>query len=375
MLPVGSEAMKLNHTQGPPKRRQKGSVLIIVLWTAVLLTVLVTAMASKVRLSAQTVVHNQDASVAWAELMGAVSKAEMELMLGLMAQPIDFQPTLTEEGEVRRDEYRFNGQALELHYPVSEEIVVRVYDHSGKINLNRIPRRNMQMLIEKRLGGLDADPEEVQDLLAAWTDWTDLNDLEGLNGAEEEYYQSLAQGYSPRNNPELDSVDELLHVRGFAELFEGVNLDAAFTIYGNERQINLNLATREAMELLPGLNEELIENIIAFREREDISNRAEIAEIIPFENLQELSPWIGNNTSQVYSVFVYPKNELDEDTLERLQQTLEFVNPDPVSQAYMEIVEVRSYNNPPRVYMIDPYGQLPDTAPARVHPEDYLFQL
>ena len=56
---------------------------------------------------------------------------------------------------------------------------MRIFDHAGKINLNRIPRRNMQLLIEKLLGGEDADPEEVQDLLAAWTDWTDLNDLEG----------------------------------------------------------------------------------------------------------------------------------------------------------------------------------------------------
>lgn len=352
---------------------QKGSVLIIVLWTAVLLTVLVTAMAGKVRLSAQTVMHNQDASIGWAELMGTVSHAEMETMLRLMSQPVDFQPELTEEGEARREEYRFNGQALELHYPVSEDIVVRIYDHSGKINLNRIPRRNMQMLIEKRLGGLDADPEEVQDLLSAWTDWTDLNDLEGLNGAEEEYYQSLPMGYSPRNNPELDSVDELLHIRGFAELFEGVNLEAAFTIYGNDRTVNLNLATREAMELLPGLDEELIENIIAYRQQEDISNRAEIAEIIPFENLQELSAWIGNNTSQVFSVYVYPRNDLDEETLAGLEERQEFVNPDPVTQAYMEVIEVRSYNNQPRIYKIDPYAQLPDHAMARVHPEDYLF--
>ncbi len=46
----------------------------------------------------------------------------------------------------------------------------------------------MQLLIEKRLQditGEEADPEEVQDLLAAWTDWTDLNDLEGINGARE----------------------------------------------------------------------------------------------------------------------------------------------------------------------------------------------
>lgn len=353
--------------------RQRGSVLIIVLWTSVLLTVLVTAMASKVRLSAQTVMHNQDASEDWAGLMSAVSQAEMELVLNLMAQPVDFQPELTEEGETRSPQYKFNGQAIDLHYPVDEDIVVRIFDHSGKINLNRIPRRNMQMLIEKRLGGLDADPEQVQDLLSAWTDWTDLNDLEGLNGAEEEYYQSLPQPYSPRNNPELDTVEEILHIRGFAELFAGVNLDAAFTVYGNERTVNLNLATREAMELLPGLNTEIIENIIAYREQEDINGRPEVAEIIPFENLQELSTWISENKSQIFSVFVYPRADHDEATLERLLEEQEFVNPDPVTQAYMEIIEVRSWNSLPRIYKIDPYGRLPDTAPARVHPEDYLF--
>ncbi|MDP6416286.1 MAG: type II secretion system protein GspK, partial [Gammaproteobacteria bacterium] len=273
-------------------KQQKGTVIIIVLWTSVLLTVLVTAMASKVRLSAQTAIHNQEASGQWAELMGAVSHAEMELMMERMPRPVGEELDETDEGEVRTPAYRFNGQELQPNYEISEDIVVRIYDHAGKINLNRIPRRNMQLIIEKRLGGLDADPEEVQDLLAAWTDWTDLNDLEGLNGAEKQYYEDLEQGYVPRNNPELDTVDELLHIRGFAELFEGVNLDAAFTIYGNTRTVNLNLATREAMELLPGLNEELIENIIAYREREDIQNRAEIAEIVPFENLQELSAWV-----------------------------------------------------------------------------------
>jgi len=57
----------------------------------------------------------------------------------------------------------------------------------------------------------------------------------------------------------------------------------------------------------------------------------------------------------------------------RLEEVQEFVNPDPVTQAYMEIIEVRSYNNPVRVYKIDPYALLPDHATARVHPEDYLF--
>ncbi|MEX0965059.1 MAG: hypothetical protein WDZ52_13570 [Pseudohongiellaceae bacterium] len=352
--------------------RQNGSVIIIVLWTAVLLTVLVTAMAGKVRLSAQTASHNRDASWDWAQHMAAVNFAEAELMMERMPPPIDQQLEETEEGELLQPLYRFDGEALQLNYAAAENMVVRIYDHAGKINLNRIPRRNMQMLIEKRLGGEDADPDQVQGLLAAWTDWTDLNDLESLNGgAEKDYYLQLEQGYNPRNNPELDTVEEILHVRGFAELFEGVNLEAAFTIYGNERSVNLNVATREAMRLLPGLDEELIETIIAYRELQDINNQAELAQIVPFEYLQQLSPWITTNTTNIYSIFVYPKPRpgpaaitgRPSDFSAPEQQAPEVE--DKVRQAYMEILEVRSGNARPRIYKVDPYGMLPDTAKAR----------
>ena len=234
----------------------------------------------------------------------------------------------------------------------------------------------MQLLIEKRLGGQDADPAEVQDLLAAWTDWTDLNDLEGLNGAESDYYRGLDQSYSPRNNPELDTVEELLYIRGFAELFEGVNLQAAFTIYGNARTVNLNLATREAMELLPGLDEELIENIIAYRQLEDINNRAEIAEIVPFEELQELSPWVGNATSNYYSIYVYFDDQQTDENLEN-QESLnneEGVDADYMTHAFMETIEVTGFNDLPRVLRIDPYSVLPDSAPSRLMADEYIFR-
>jgi general secretion pathway protein K len=356
-------------------KKQNGTVIIIVLWTAVLLTVLVTAMASKVRLSAQTALHNQQAATHWAEVMAAVNNAEMELMMELMPLPIGEEREESEDGEIRRESYRFDGEVLTLSYETPENIVVRVYDHAGKINLNRIPRSNFQQIIEKRLGGEDADPEEVQDILAAWTDWTDLNDLANPNGgAEKEYYMDLDQPYAPRNNPELDTVEEILHIRGFAELFEGINLEAAFTIYGNNRSVNLNLATRETMQLLPGLDDELIETIIAYREVEDITNRAELAEIIPFENLSELSSWVGTDTSSVYSIFAYPDAERASRASEGPAPDEEFEHKeDPVRQAYMEIVEIRSSNILPRVYKIDPYGYLPDSSPARI--EEFGIEL
>lgn len=361
--------------------RQRGSVIIIVLWTAVLLTVLVTAMAGKVRLSAQTAAHNRDASWEWAQLMAAVNFAEAELMMARMPQPLDYQPETTDEGELREPFYRFDGEALELSYPAAENMVVRIYDHAGKINLNRIPRRNMQMIIEKQLGGLEADPDQVQELLDAWTDWTDLNDLPGLNGAERDYYMDLEQPYNPRNNPDLDTVEEILHIRGFAELFAGINLDAAFTTYRptNDRTVNLNVATREAMRLLPGLDDELIETIIAYREIEDINNQAELAEIVPFEYMQQLAPWVTTNTSNIYSIFVYPRQQSSGSAATGLQSNLQEDDEqgqeteDRVRQAYMEIVEIRSGSALPLVHKVDPYGILPDTARARV--EEYGIEL
>ena len=375
--------------------RQAGAVLLIVLWTSALMTILVTAMAGRVKLAATSVLNYNSAAVNAARVMTTLHSAEAEIMLELMPRPIGEILETNSEGEIRNPAHRFDGRILTPNYPIPSNMELRVFSHAGKINLNRIPRRNMQLLIEKRLGGQEADPEKVQSLLDAWTDWTDLNDLPGLDGAESEYYLDLDPPFNPRNNPELDTVEEISHIRGFAELFAGVTLDAAFTVYGNNRTVNLNFATREAMLLLPGLNSELVDEIIAYRLRDDISARSELAEIVPFENLVELSTWVGNETSTFYSVFVSIRNEIDSVQKAMLQRATkgkfdplsyqtnleEYLNDDKdfrnlmsekfvdgnaitgnlVSnrRAYMEIIEVNSFNQLPRVYKVDPYGHLP----------------
>ncbi len=375
--------------------RQAGAVLLIVLWTSALMTILVTAMASRVKLAATSVLNYNFVAENRANVMTTLYAAEAEIMLELMPRPLGEVLETNSEGEIRNPAHRFDGRILIPNYPIPPHVELRVFSHAGKINLNRIPRRNMQLLIEKRLGGQEADPERVQSLLDAWTDWTDLNDLSGLDGAESEYYLDLDPPFSPRNNPELDTVEEISYIRGFAELFAGVNLDAAFTVYGNNRTVNLNFATREAMLLLPGLNSELVDEIIAYRLRDDISARSELGEIVPFENLAELSTWVGNETSTFYSIFVSMRNDIDslqdirlteggmdkfaplsyqtnfeeylnDDKNLRNMMSETFVDGNAISEglvsnrrAYMEIIEVNSFNQLPRVYKVDPYGRLP----------------
>lgn len=347
------------------KNRQRGAVLIMVLWTAVVLTVLVTVLATNIRLSATTARHHKTGSQDLAAIMGALSRAEMELILERMPVPVGQEMTLTETGEFRIPMYRFNGQALQLNYAADDNMVVRIIDHAGKINLNRIPRERLQLLIEKQLGP-SFDPREVQELLAAWSDWTDLNSLLTPGGAEDDYYQSLDPPYTPRNTPDLDSVDEIRLIRGFDELFAGVNLDAAFTVYGSAPAVNPNLATREALLLLPGMDEELVEQIIAYREQRDFRTIREIGEIVPLEKMVELSPWLGFNTSRYYSVYVHPAPEEQAPAAEALINSEEAEEqPAQDRRAYMQLMEVVSAESRARIFKVNPYAVLPDVAPAR----------
>lgn len=337
-----------------PRVRQGGAVLIMVLWTATILTIMVTVLAANVRLSATTAWHNRTASDDLAAVLSAMQKAEMELMMERMPAPIDLPPLLDDRGQQRERAYRFNGQPLSLQYPVEEDVEVRIYDHAGKINLNRMGRDNLRLLIEKQLGP-GHDPGEVSRLLAAWEDWTDLDDQMTPGGAESDYYESLPRPYRSRNNPELESVRELLLIRGFDEVFGDINLEAAFTVYGSQRSINLNLATREAMALLPGMDQEAIERIMAYRQQRDLRTRGDVGLLVPLEQMAELSPWIGTNTSLTYfSVYVYPRSEPDAEEAPRSLQ------------GYRQILEVRSPTERPTVLQVHPYARLPDTSPPAV---------
>lgn len=351
-------AARINNTT------QKGAVLIMVLWTTVVLTVLVTVLASGVRLSANTALYHRQGAQGFATVMDAVYKAEMELMLERMPLPAAVTSSSDDLTEQRMPEYRFNGQPLSLNYPADENMVVRIYSHAGKININRIRRERLQELIENRLGE-NFDPLQVQELLAAWSDWSDLNDLPNPGGAESDYYLSLDPPYTARNSPEFDSVEEIRLIRGFDELFKDVNLDAAFTVYGTGAAVNPNLATREALRLLPGLDDELIEQIIALREQQDISSIREIGDIVPLEQMVKLSPWLAITFASVYSVYAYPRYESEPtDTPEDRRQDERREPRDPVTQAYMQIMEVQNFTTRARIHRVHPYAQLPDTSPA-----------
>ena len=140
--------------------------------------------------------------------------------------------------------------------------LLKIEDESGKIPVNHLVegdeyREEIKDVLMRllRLPGFQLKEEDIRDLVDALKDWIDSDDdLTGF-GAENSYYQSLADAYSCRNGP-FERLEELRLVRGVtAELFEGTEgrpgLRDCLTVYG-EGKININTAPLSVLTALSG---------------------------------------------------------------------------------------------------------------------------
>lgn len=361
---------------------QNGVILIIVLWFLVIVTAMVAALASETRLSAQIVHYNKLALQNWNDTLQALQSAQMELLINTMPEPPG-QGQQVPLSERKNKQYRFDGRVLDLAYPIPDTVTVRIYDEAGKINIQRLSPPYMRQLLEKRLGKEDSD--KISALLDAWEDWIDPDDLKRTNGAEKDYYETLSPPYEPRN-AQIETVGELLLIKGFAEAFKGVEIDTAFTIYGYNPGVNPNLATPEALMLLPGLNEDLVNTILTKRREKEFKTFNDFNEFMQPEQLAELKKWIHFAPSNIYTIAIQTKNSqaIDEKkdesessekkTADNLKTKADNHNQEdnttdssssqsePQQQrAYLVTVQPRGPNLKPKVFMVNPYGVLPDT--------------
>jgi len=360
----------------------KGAVLIIVLWFISIATVLVATLATEIRLSATLVLHNKSNVQLWADTLTAINMAEMELLMARM--PPDEEYNKIPLSERRNRLFYFDGQELDLAYSAPKTVKVRVYDHAGKINLLTLSDMHFYELLKNKIGD---EPDKLNELLDAWRDWKDRDELKRINGAEkEDYYEKLEVPYEPRNDS-LETVGELLLIKGFDEVFKDVNLEAAFTIYGGHNRINPNIATREALKMVPGLDEGSINTILTKRVKEEFKSNDDLSLFMEGENLSKAAPWIDvRKTTNYYTIAVQIKSqeelqalkELEENgdepekVIEKQEDELAQKN-QPLSNkeenAYMMTVQILGMNTPPKILIVNPYGILPNT-----HHENMVFE-
>jgi general secretion pathway protein K len=146
-------------------------------------------------------------------------------------------------------DFSFDGAAVRL----------AIQDELGRIDLNRADGPVIAALL--RSAGLDG--EAAANLTDKILDWRDASPLKRLNGAKERDYREAGQNYRPRNGP-FQSLDELKLVMGMTpELFG--RIAPALTIWSGRPFVDPNVAPREVLRALPGMDDNKVAALLAAR--------------------------------------------------------------------------------------------------------------
>lgn len=299
-----------------------GSGLIVALWVLGLLSLLVVSFAFDTHLETQVVSVVRKRRQAEYLATSGISLAEM-----LMDKQGKVSGSETPEA-VAEDRWYQPALQLKRGRPVAG-LVEPLGDGHIRLDIEPEPgRRNVNKLTdedwERVLTVAGVPPEMWPELIDSFRDWTDKNELPLQNGAEtEDYYAKLEPPYRARNG-DVDTVRELLLVKGFGEavLSGGVlnpedppekrvvlsGIQDMLTTYGDGK-VNVNAAGLRVLMTLPGVDELVAHAIIEERERPP-SNSTGTVKDSGFTNVADfmtripgLEPTVGNFVSTGSTVF------------------------------------------------------------------------
>jgi general secretion pathway protein K len=152
---------------------------------------------------------------------------------------------------------------------------VIIEDEAAKIPINKLvtgdKEKKVDLVVRAQLERLfdllELDPELIDPII----DWLDPDNNPQPFGAEDAYYQTLPSPYPCKNGP-LDSLDELLLVKGMTkEILYGTNekkgLIHFLTLY-SEGKININTASAEVIQSLSDkIDNVTAQALVDFREK------------------------------------------------------------------------------------------------------------
>lgn len=195
--------------------RRSGVALLLVLWVIGLLSLIVISFAWDAKLEGNV------ASFARRQARAeSLARSGVEIAKMLLAKKAGITG---EEEDETRDKDRWYQGASDLHFGGSIRHVEEVGDGSITVNIEPVEtRRNINKLKdedwERTFENILGLPDEYWPVLIdSFADWIDTDDIPSNDGAEtDDYYATLDKPYSAKNGP-LDTIRELLLVRGFTE--------------------------------------------------------------------------------------------------------------------------------------------------------------
>jgi general secretion pathway protein K len=170
----------------------------------------------------------------------------------------------------------------------------KIIDMERKWNINLAN----EFLLQQAMLLMGADPSEMTPVINSILDWIDPDNNARIQGTESQFYESLEPPYEAKNGP-IDSLSELLLIRGVtqdlfwgsassnhsmaafqarenrlgfanARSISGAGLADLFSpIGGIGTRVNINTASADALQLIPGVDSRAAEAIVGARSGED----------------------------------------------------------------------------------------------------------
>ena len=224
--------------------RQRGVALVLVMWIAILLTVIASSFMLEARTDTLVVRNSIGSAQAEAAADAGVHRALFELYR------TDNAPDAWKRDGAQR-EWTFEGVPLR----------VELRDESGKIDINI----GSDALLRGMLLSTGLTDEEAAKLLDAILDWRDADSLKRLNGAEESDYRAAGLTYKPANAP-FQAIEELQLVLGMRPHIYR-RIAPLVTVFSRQAGVNSQVASREVLLAIPGVTSQVVDEYIAQREQ------------------------------------------------------------------------------------------------------------
>lgn len=284
---------------------RSGSGLIVAIWVISLLSLLVSSFAFEAHIEARITSYYRKRTKA--EHL-ARSGIDLAHMLMVKSREVDLEATEEPEDDLwYKDAKRLaQGDTVTLEEPLGEGVIrLTVVTELARRDINNLGSNedditeNLERILT--VGGITEEMGLWPTLIDSFLDWTDKDDEERIDGAEtENYYDTLEPPYSSKNGT-LDTVEELLLVKGFTRtiLYGGViessSVDGEpvtmagiydlLTTYGGSK-ININAASMRVLMTLPGVDEIIAGAII--EQREGLEDEYGVFEPEPFDGPEDL---------------------------------------------------------------------------------------
>jgi general secretion pathway protein K len=221
--------------------RQSGLALVLVLWVISLLTIMAGSFALGMRRETSIITGIRNNAQAQAIAESGIALAETKLL---------------DPDQNKR--WRADGSIYEI-ISADAKIRVRLLSESGKIDINQADRA----LLEKLFSLSPLDEKQQTQLVSAIIDWRDQDDLIQINGAERKEYKDAGLNHQPSNKP-FQAIEELQLVLGMNEaVFKW--LEEMITVYSGQQQVDLQLASREVLQLTAGLDADQLNSYLETR--------------------------------------------------------------------------------------------------------------